>query len=56
MKKPRKITHRDIRQALDKFKERGGLIKKLPDAVTPRNAMVGADYGMFETLRDNQPY
>lgn len=47
------ITEAQIQQALDKFKKRGGLIKKLPDEVVPPHNLVGAKWGMYETIQDS---
>ena len=52
MKKKSIVTEEEIQQALDKFKKRGGLIKKLPAEVTPRNTLVGAKWGMYEPILD----
>lgn len=53
MKRNRSISKEKIQEALKKFKEQGGLIKKLPDEVTPRSCLVGARYAMYENLSGN---
>ncbi len=54
MKKKQKIeiSPEEIAKALKKFQEKGGLITKLPDEITPRQALVGAKWGMFEIVKD----
>lgn len=47
------ITEAQIQQALEKFKNQGGLIRKLPDEVVPPHNLVGAKWGMFETIQDS---
>lgn len=34
------VTHEDLQQAIRRFKQRGGLVKKLPDEVAPRSDVV----------------
>ena len=46
------ISVEEIAKALKKFQEEGGLITKLPDEITPRQALVGAKWGMFEMVKD----
>lgn len=50
MKKNIAITEEDVQKALQKFLITGGLIKHLPDQITPRNILVGAKFGMFEPV------
>ena len=51
MKKQKKvITSKEIRQALQRFYERGGLVTRLPDQVAPTNTMVGTRWGTFEEM------
>ena len=50
MKKTIAITEEDVQKALQKFLNNGGLIKHLPDEITPRNILVGAKFGMFEPV------
>lgn len=57
MKRQRKqqhsaVTHEDVQAALRKFEEKGGLIKRLPDEVTPRNSLVGSRWAVYESLND----
>ena len=56
MKVYRPITEKDIRNALRQFMEEGGLIRKLPDEVSPRVAMVGINHGMYENPVENYLY
>ena len=49
MKKNQKsISDQEIQKALKKFKEKGGLIRKLPSEIVPRSALVGAKFGIYE--------
>ena len=41
MNKNTPVTERNIQEALQRFKERGGLIRKLPPEVIPRALLVG---------------
>ena len=52
MKKKNAITEEDIQKALGKFVKDGGLIKQLPDQVTPVNRLVGARWGAYEIVSD----
>ena len=42
------ITEAEVQEALRRFKASGGLIRKLPDEVSPRNFMVGGKHSAFE--------
>jgi len=44
------ITQVDVQEALRRFKESGGLIRKLPDEISPRNFMVGGKHSAFEVV------
>ena len=46
------ISEQEIQEALKKFKERGGLIKKLPDEVVPAHNLVGNRWAVYETIQD----
>ena len=46
------ITEDQIRRALEKFKNRGGLIRTLPPQVAPDQRLVGARHAAFENLFD----
>ena len=48
MKEKKGVTEREVQQAIRKFKEQGGLIRKLPDEVTLGHALVGAKYAIYE--------
>ena len=50
MKNKKLITEEDVQKALSKFEKDGGLIKQLPDQVTPRNTLVGARWGVYEVV------
>ena len=54
MKKSNNISEKEIRNALRRFTKHGGLIKKLPDEVVPRMALVGSGHGMFENPMEYQ--
>ncbi len=47
--KAKKITQDDVRTALKRFKRSGGLIRRLPDQVTPSRALVPAR-AAYETV------
>jgi hypothetical protein len=51
-KKPQ-LSHTDIAKALQKFKEQGGLIKRLPEQKVLKGAMVGGKFGIYESVFDN---
>jgi len=53
MKTYRIITEEEIRKALQQFMEEGGLIRKLPDEIVPRLAVVGIHHGMYENPVEN---
>ena len=42
------ITESEVQEALRKFKKSGGLIRKLPSEISPRNFVVGGKYSAFE--------
>jgi hypothetical protein len=46
------ISEQEVQEALNKFKERGGLIKKLPDEVIPTHNLVGSRWAVYETIQD----
>ncbi len=52
MKNKKTITEEEVQQALNKFVKDGGLIKQLPDQVTPINTLVGARWGVYEIVSD----
>ena len=51
--KDKQITELEIQQAIRKFLGEGGLIKHLPDEITPPSILVGAKFAMFETISDS---
>ncbi len=46
------ITEHEIQAALERFKSRGGLIRKLPDEIVPAHNLVGAKFAMYETVQE----
>ncbi len=50
--KKKTITEEEVQAALNKFLRAGGLIKRLPNQVVPRNTLVGARWGMYEIVSD----
>ena len=44
----KQITTLEVQQALKNFREKGGLVLRLPAEKVPRHAMVGNKHGMFE--------
>ena len=50
--KKKTITEEQVQAALNKFLHAGGLIRRLPDQVVPRNTLVGARWGMYEIVSD----
>ena len=53
MKNKRHFSEEDIQKALNKFLSEGGLIKHLPDEITPVSTLVGAKWGMFENVLES---
>ena len=51
-KKPT-LSHADVQKALQKFKQQGGLIKRLPDQVVLKGALVGGKFGVYESVFDS---
>lgn len=50
MKRKSQISEEDVHRAIRKFLQAGGLIRRLPDEVTPRTVLVGAKWGMYEPV------
>jgi len=46
------ISHQEIAKALQKFQAEGGLIKRLPDQITPKGGLVGGKWAQFEAVLD----
>ena len=46
------LSHGDISKALQKFKEQGGLIKRLPDQKVLKGTLVGGKFGVYESVFD----
>jgi predicted nucleic acid-binding protein len=44
------VSQADIERAIRSFKERGGLIQRLPDEVVAPRLMVGSKFGMYESV------
>ena len=53
MKNRQSVTELDVQKAIGKFLWEGGLIKHLPDEVTPVSTLVGAKWGMFENVLES---
>lgn len=51
-KKQQSVSELEIQEALRKFKERGGLIKKLPDEVVPSHNLVGSRWAQYEAIQE----
>lgn len=47
------ISHADVRDAIRRFHERGGLIKQLPAQPDPIRNLVGAKWAAYETVIDD---
>ena len=47
------INQEDISSALKVFKAKGGLIKRLPDQITPQRRLVGAKWNHSELMLIN---
>jgi hypothetical protein len=52
MKEKKVITQEEVQQAIRKFQERGGLIRRLPDEIVTAQALVGARYSVYEYAGD----
>ncbi len=53
MTRPRNApTQNEIEAALLRFRQRGGLVRKLPDERSPRYNLVGARHGAYEDPRE----
>jgi hypothetical protein len=46
------ITHDQVQEALKRFSAKGGLLKRLPDQVTPVRQLVGGRWASLESLID----
>ena len=46
-------SEKDVVEAVRKFQEQGGLIKKLPDEVISGNNLIGRKYGCYENLGES---
>ena len=44
------VTEEEIQNAIKKFIRGGGLIKQLPNQITPRNTLVGTRWGAYEMV------
>jgi len=44
------ISHEDLRNAIEAFRARGGLIRQLPAEIAPPRNLVGARYAEFEPI------
>lgn len=46
-----KVTHQDVRKALQKFLDEGGMIVQLPEQQSDQQVVIGADkYDEYESL------
>lgn len=50
-KKPM-LSHADVAKAIQKFKEQGGLIKRLPDQIVLKGGMIGGKFAVYESVFD----
>ena len=51
MKKVKRLTHEQIKEAIRRFVGKGGNIDKLPDQKNSRSELVGSEkYETFETI------
>jgi hypothetical protein len=50
--KQKAITEAEVQEALRNFKERGGLVKKLPDEIVPTHNLVGARWAVYEPVQE----
>lgn len=50
------ITHEDVQHAMRKFLDQGGLVKRLPDEVTPRGGRVGVQHAVYEDVVEGFSY
>lgn len=48
--KQQKVSEAEVQHAIQKFLEQGGLIKRLPDEVTPANSKVGGRHAAYESV------
>ena len=44
------VSEEEVQMAINKFIRSGGFIRRLPDQVAPRNTLVGARFGVYETV------
>ncbi len=47
-KESEKITEEEVKEAIKRFEENGGLIRQLPEEPTPRLNLVGKKYAVYE--------
>ena len=50
MNKKAEITQEEITRALNKFRQRGGLVRQLPEEIRIPSTIVGQRHGAFEVL------
>ena len=46
------ISHEQVQEALKQFHAKGGLLKRLPDQITPVRQLVGGKWASLESLID----
>ena len=51
MKKQKRITHKEVQEALKRFVRHGGMIDKLPEQKSARSEFIGSEkYDTYESL------
>jgi hypothetical protein len=51
MRKQKRITHKEVREAMTRFVRNGGIINKLPEQKSARTEFIGQEkYENFESL------
>ena len=48
-----RITEKEVRDAVRKFKEEGGLIRMLPKEIAPNRLMVGEHHGFNMNIHEH---
>jgi hypothetical protein len=47
------LSHGDVAKAIQKFKEQGGLIKRLPDQIVLKGGIIGGKFAVYESVFEN---
>ena len=51
MRKQKRLTHEQVKEALKRFVRKGGMIAKLPEQKTSRTEIIGSEkYDSYESL------